>query len=243
LALVGLCGYAGSAMACPAVPGAWSAAPVGGGASALAFVAGGYDATACRMQSTLANNGAAHAQVQDNSPTAETRYRAQFIFDPANLSGANGTNQAVIFLGNAAALHNGTLSPVKVTFAGTGGGTTTSGKKVFISAGCEGAGGFCSSTVTLPNQTGPNRIEFDLVIGASGTGALRYWVNNASDTGMTDAIPLGTIPVTGGNAGWVGVETAFLGMTSPSTNYRTANSGLSAFFDQFDSRRQTFIGH
>jgi len=246
LALIGLCGYAGSAMACPAGPdiangGAWSAVSIGGGASAASITTPGYDGSNCKLQSALGNNGAAHAQVRDDTPANEPRYRAQFVFDPTNLSGANGTNQAVVFLGNAAALHNTTLSPVKITFGGTGGGSTTTGKKVFISAGCEAAGGFCSTSVTLPNQTGPNRIEFDLTIGASGT--LRYWVNDAATTGLSDATPTGSITVTGGNAGWVGVETAYLGMTSPSSNYRTVNTGANAFFDQFDSRRQTFIGH
>jgi len=32
-------------------------------------------------------------------------------------------------------------------------------------------------------------------------------------------------------------------MTSPSTLYHTNNTDAAAFFDEFDSRRQTFIGN
>lgn len=245
LALVGLCGYAGSAMAtCPAGPdqangGAWSALNVGGGTSSATVVTGGYDGTECKLQSQVANNGAARASVRDDSPANETRYRAQFIFDPSALSGANGANQATIFLANAQAAHNTVLNLVKITFAGSGGGSTSSGKKLFIAAACE-TGGICSTQVPLPNQTGPNRIEVDLTVGASG--ALRYWVNDAATTGITEASGV-TLALTGGNAGWVGVKQAYLGVASPSVSYRGTNAGVNAWFDQFDSRRQTFIGH
>lgn len=250
LALVGLCGYAGSALAvCPVGPdtghgGAWSAALVGGGTSAISIVTPGYDASACKLQVSLGNNGIAHAQVRDDSPATEVRYRAQFIFDPANLSGANGTNQAPIFLVNAAAPNGGTLSIAKVTFAGSGGGSVTAGKRLFIAAADQGvAGGFTTVALPIVTQTGPNRIEIDLKIGAAGIGQLRYWVNDAATTGLLDTAPTGTIALTSGNTGWVGVKTAFLGLTSPTLNYRAVNVGTNAWFDQFDSRRQTFIGH
>src|SRR5690606_194556 len=85
MAVLGLVGFgaAGAAMAqCPAslVP-PWTATNIGGGASAASSVTGGYDTTACRLQSTLGNSGAARAQVRDDTPANETRYRAQFIFD------------------------------------------------------------------------------------------------------------------------------------------------------------------
>ncbi len=106
----------------------------------------------------------------------------------------------------------------------------------------------CQTAVNLPNQTGPNRIEFDLTVGANGVGALRYWVNDAATTGLTDGAGI-PITITGGNAGWVGVKTVFMGMTTPTLNFRSAVAGNGqnvdkvVFFDQFDSRRQTFIGH
>jgi hypothetical protein len=38
------------------------------------------------------------------------------------------------------------------------------------------------------------------------------------------------------------VDTAFLGMAGPTPGYVTSSNGIAVGFDQFDSRRQTFIG-
>jgi len=241
LALFGLAGFAfaGSAMAqCPAsLSPPWSATNIGGGTSAASSVTGGYSSTACRLQSSLGNSGAARAQVRDDTPANETRYRAQFIFDPVSLSGAGGTNQADIFLANAPAAFNGLLRLVKIQYAGSGAGT----KRVIFTVACNNGGtNTCSLPQDLPVQAGPNRIEFDLTVGAGGT--FRYWVTPLA-TVTSDGSPTNSITVTGGNAGWVGVDQAYLGLASPSAAYRTVNTGLNGFFDQFDSRRQTFIGN
>jgi hypothetical protein len=251
LALVGLCGYAGSAMAvCPAGPavadgGAWTQKYINGGTSAMSIVTPGDDGSECRLQVSLGNNGGAQAQVMDDTPADEPHYRAQFVLDATNLSGANGGSQAAIFGANASAAHAGVLTMVKINFSGSGGGSTTAGKRVIIRAACEGGtGGTCGSPAfTLPNQTGANRIEIDLVKGADGVGTLRYWITDAAGSAGSDASPTGTITLTGGNDGWAGVDKAFLGMASPTTAYRSVNTDTTAFFDQFDSRRTTFIGH
>jgi hypothetical protein len=221
---------------------AWSAPSFGGGDSNVHVVAGGYDGSACKMAVNLGDNGAAHGQVRDDSPNNETRYRAQFIFDPTNLNSTNGTNQAIIFLANSAAFYQNRLALVKILYSGG------ASKRVAIIGACDNAPtqNQCQTILTLPNQTGPNRIEVDLTVGANGVGALRYWVNDAATTGLLDASGI-SIPITGGNAGWVGVKTVFLGMTSPTLNFRSVGAGNNVdkvvFFDQFDSRRQTFIGH
>lgn len=250
LALVGLCGYAGSALAvCPGGPavadgGAWTQKFVNGGTSALSIQTPGLDGSECRLQASLGNNGGAQAQVMDDTPADEPHYRSQFLFDAGGLTGANGGSQAAIFGANASAVHAGVLTVVRINFSGSGGGSTSSGKRILIRTACEGgAGGTCGSApITLPNQTGANRIEFDLQIGADGVGALRYWVTDASASGGTDATPTGSITVTGGNDGWGGVDKAFLGLVSPTTAYRSVNTDANASFDRFDSRRQTFIG-
>ncbi|HNR91228.1 MAG TPA: hypothetical protein PKO41_02270 [Dokdonella sp.] len=240
LAVLGLVGFAaaGAAMAqCPAslVP-PWSALNVGGGTSAASSVSGGYAGTQCRLSSALGNNGAARAQVRDDTPANEARYRAQFIFDPTSMSGTNGTNQADIFLANAPAAFNGLLRLVQIKFSGSGAGT----KRIVINAACNNGGtNVCSVPVDLPVQGGPNRIEIDLTVGAGGS--LRYWVSNLA-TSTSDGSPTGTLSLTGGNAGWVGVDQAYLGLASPTANYRTINAAGVGYFDQFDSRRQTFIG-
>jgi hypothetical protein len=79
-----------------------------------------------------------------------------------------------------------------------------------------------------------NVVEFDLQIGAAGSIAL--WVNNNNEASPT--VPAQTVD----NAAAVGIDTAFLGLASPSPQYVTAFAGTAVGFDQFDSRRQTFIG-
>lgn len=233
---LGALAFASSAFAqCPSSPvPPWSATNVGGGASAIAITSPGYDGTQCKMTSALGNSGAARAQVRDDTPSNEPRYRAQFLFDPAALSGAGGSNQAVIFIANAENPVSGNLAIVRVVYAGSGGGT----KRLLFVAAC--GAGLCQAPVDLPVQGGPNRVEFDLTVGASGT--LRYWVT-APGTATNDGSPTGTVAITGGNAAFVGVNQAFLGLTSPSAAYRNVNTGAIAGFDEFDSRRQTFIGN
>lgn len=248
LALVGMFGYVGSAMAaCPAGPttaegGAWTSKFVAGGSSSMSIATPGLDGSECKLRVSLGNNGLAQSQVMDDTPANEPRYRAQFLFDAGALTGANGASQAVVFAGNAPAVHGGLLQMVKISFTGSGGGTTTAGKRIIIRTACEsGAGSLCGSApITLPNQTGVNRIEFDLVVGASGT--FRYWVTDGAAAGGSDASPTGTIVVNGGNAGWTGVDKAYMGLSAPTAAYRSVNTDANAFFDRFDSRRQTFIG-
>lgn len=248
LALVGTFGYVGAASAvCPTDPaqaggGAWTNKFVNGGTSALAINTPGYDGSECKLESALGNNGGAQAQVMDDSPSDEPSYRAQFIIDAGALSGANGGSQAMVFAANPAAAHSGILQLVKVVFGGSGGGGATSGKKITFRVACEGGpGAVCGSApVTLPNQTGPNRVEIALTVGSTGT--FRYWVNDAATTGITEASGT-SVTLTGGNAGWIGVDKALLGLASPTTAYRSVNTDAKAYFDQFDSRRTTFIGH
>ena len=91
----------------------------------------------------------------------------------------------------------------------------------------------------LATQLGVNRIEFDLVQGASAT--FKYWVS-AEATATSEGSPTGTATVN--NTAWSGVTQASLGMFSASNGYRS-NLGASQhlYVDQFDSRRSTFIGH
>ncbi|MBL0221474.1 MAG: hypothetical protein IPQ17_01650 [Xanthomonadales bacterium] len=46
------------------------------------------------------------------------------------------------------------------------------------------------------------------------------------------------------NTGWTGVDQVALGFSTANTFYRQNFTNTSCvYFDQFDSRRQTFIGH
>ena len=150
----------------------------------------------------MGTSGASRAQVRDDTPANEARYRAQFILDPSALSGAGGTNQADVFLANAPAAFNGLLRLVQAKYLGAGAGT----KRVQLIAACyNGGSSKCLGNVeTLANQSCPNRIEFDLTVGASGT--LKYWISDATGPAPLETATTGTVTITGGNAGWVGVD-------------------------------------
>ncbi|OJY96414.1 MAG: hypothetical protein BGP25_14675 [Lysobacterales bacterium 63-13] len=94
--------------------------------------------------------------------------------------------------------------------------------------------------IPLPNQAGANRVEIDLVTGAAAT--MKYWVTNASAS-TTEGAPTGTFTNLA-NTGWTGVDQVALGFSTANTFYRQNFTNTSyVYFDQFDSRRQTFIGH
>lgn len=242
MAVLGLVGFgaAGAAMAqCPAslVP-PWSQQLLLQGV--VGSVTGGYDTTACRLRAALNQNGspAAKAGVLDQTPANETRYRAQFIVDASGVTLTAANRAATIFnvIGGTAA-PGGSNNMVQTFLRGDG---TGSSLRMLVGDTAQPSL-YRTVDVALPNQAGANRVEIDLVVGA-GTGSMRYWVNNVSAT-TSDASPLGTVSGLA-NSAWTGVDQAVLGLAGASTfwrqNFTNANF---IYFDQFDSRRQTFIGH
>lgn len=230
LALIGLCGYAGSALAvCPAGPaiaqgGAWTAAPAFQGTSTI--VTPGYVSTECRLASTI-NAGAssvAFATVEDDSPTAEPRYRASFVIDLDAQTSPSITKSSTAFTASS------TTSGPGITLGLFG--SSNAWFLSYIVPDANQASGVTSGSVAL--AAGENHVEFDLQIGAAGS--LTLWVNNNVEGTPTVA------PIAINNAGVTGVDTAFLGLAGPSQGFVTSYGGVGVGFDQFDSRRSTFIG-
>lgn len=251
LALVGAFGFAGSAMAqnCPGGPttaegGAWSGKTQTQGA--VSIVATGLESTpsACKLQAVY-NAGAgsfASANVRDDSPQNETRYRAQFLINADGISNLGSFAATTVFSIQSAA-----------AFPATGG--TTRILQLTVSGGAAGAKklNVVTSNAGQPNDiitgntdltAGTNRIEIEWKAASSPTatdGYVKLWVNNT-----TEATPT-TINSTSDfaaltNGGWVGVKTAYLGLAAPNGPFRQNNVGQNTFFDAFDSRRTTFIG-
>lgn len=230
LALVGLCGYAGSALAvCPAGPaiaqgGAWSNVTQFQGTATIGTP--GLVTTECDLRSVInvGAGGTAAAAVEDDSPVAEQRYRAQFT----------------VKLDGLAAPTQNTLSTVMNSISDTTG--------TGITLGIFGQGGQWFLSYIVPNASdvsgiysgatplaaGENRVEFDLVVNASGS--LKVWINN-----NVEATPTITSPVIN-NASVAGIDTTYLGLGAPTPQFVAAYAGMAAEFDQFDSRRTTFIG-
>jgi hypothetical protein len=118
----------------------------------------------------------------------------------------------------------------------------------FFVADAAQSSGFKTITQALPaSASGHYYVEFDMEQGTAGQcttlpisgGCFRYWVT-AEGTASTDAAPTGTYAPN--NSGWSGVTQANLGRYSTTANFRTNTVGQAFLVDEFDSRRQTFIG-
>lgn len=242
IALVGLCGFAGSAMAaCPAGPttaegGAWtSKAVLPPSTSALAIASPGLDATECRLDSSLGPSISAAATVRYDHAASEPSYRFQFLVDNTNLSAFSATDNVVLFQAPATTTANGFNRLLRVSLVAGPAGA----KRVKFFAQCSAAGFICQSTYATDLLPGVNRIEGKLTVGAGAAGTLTYWVNAAA--GTTEPAASGSIANLD-NAAWGGVSAASLGLAAPSAAYKNNHATQVVSFDRFDSRRQTYIG-
>jgi hypothetical protein len=238
LAVLGLVGFgaAGAAMAqCPTSlsPTPWSATYNVGGT--VASVAPGYATTACKMNASLTVNlGSAGAFVRDDTPAAEGRYRAQFLINVDNLTGLTTTQSVRVFAALTDTPALGVPELVKLTVFGNISGTT---KSLGILTACNsGIGGFCATSTPLTGAgDGVYRVEIDWTKGAAG--GVKVWVNN-----NVEGTPSTSLTVD--NTSWTGgVDSAALGLSQAAPGFRSAQLNKIVFFDQFDSRRQTFIGN
>lgn len=232
LALAAL-GFASTSFAqCPAsaVP-PWTAQSIVGGA--VSITASGFDGTACKMNARLtANLGSATGFVRDDTPAGESRYRAQFFMNADALTGQNFSQPVRVFAATTEAPSAGVPDVVSLTIFGNAAGTS---RTLGISTACStDPSGRCSTSTPLTGgAAGVHRIEIDWQKGA--TGSLRVWVNST-----TEGSPTSTLNVN--NAAWGGVDAAALGLAQASPGFRAAQLNRDVLFDEFDSRRQTFIG-
>ncbi|MCU7375994.1 hypothetical protein [Tahibacter amnicola] len=232
--------YAGSAFAqCAASfvqpTGAWSGSQVIGG-GAFSINAPGLGGTGCKVNFRY-NAGAgalASAIARDDSPTAEGRYRSRFKINASAITGLSGLQKTQLFTANsntAFPAAGGSLQVLRISLIPGGANGTVS----VVAATNDPANGYVSLPFTAPLAAGENTIETEVVIGGAGTGKVNVWVNNA-----TAGTPTGTINVN--NSGWVGIDTALLGLADSTPPFRTTQAGRDIAFDEFDSRRSTFIG-
>jgi hypothetical protein len=225
LALLGLAGYAGSAVAgCPSSPvPPWTSANQFQGVVAIS--APGLDGSACHMDSQVSTgaSGFATAQVEDDTPASEPRYRAAFMINTDALTSPTLLTTASVFTASSSAGGGVTL----YVFSGGSGWLLS----YFVTDSSQPSGYLSGSTALT---AGANHVEFDLQIGASGS--FTAWVNNNDPNNPT--VPAATV----NNASITGIDTAYLGLAAPSDAFVGSYAGVNAQFDAFDSRRQTFIG-
>lgn len=223
-------GFASSAFAqCPTGPvPPWSSQSALGGTVAIA--AGGFDTTACRMDATLTQSlPGINAFVRDNTPATEPRYRAQFIINVDTLT-SNSIQTVKVFGATTEATHLDITDVVRLSVAGNAAGTQ---RLLGVFTVCEGLPGNIS-TLSIPLTAGENVVEIDWQNGAAGT--LDVWVNNSDEANPTDSISCD-------NEGWAGVDFSTLGLAAPSPGFRATQLNRTIGFDEFDSRRNTFIGN
>ena len=261
LATLGLGGLvmAGSAFAaCPTLStntgnstpgggGAWSSQSVGGGGY-MNITGAGLAGTSCALYVNVGATPLANVKafVSDTSPQNESRYRARFYFDVSALTLSLANYQTRIFnaFANSAP---GSFNTDEVRILLVGGATPS---LRFYVADAGQSSGFASFQQSLPSSaSGHYYVEFDLTNGAGSSsavscaggaaGCFRYWVT-AEGTASSDGSPAGTYSAN--NGGWSGIKQANLGLFSVSTNFRSNNLSKNFAVDEFDSRRQTFIG-
>lgn len=258
LALAGL-GMAGSAFAvCPTLTtntansspgggGAWSSQTVGGGGF-LDITAPGLNGTGCNLVANIGATPVANvkANVNDFSPVDEPHFRARWYFDISalTLTLANFQTEMYNAFANTAP---GTFNTDEIKVFIIGGGTPALRFRI---ADAAQPSGFKTITQTLPaSASGHYYVEIDITQGAGSSsavacnhldaGCFRYWVT-PEGTSSSDASPTGTYSAS--NAGWSGITQANLGLYSTSANFRTNNLSKNLAVDEYDSRRETFIG-
>jgi uncharacterized protein YjiK len=193
---------------------AWSASVTDGGdlsASTAAKLAGNYG-----MQAVIDDNVAIF--VTDDTPSAESRYRARFYFDPNSITMVNG-DVHFIFYG-----YSGSSTAVlRVQFRRSSGGY-----QIRAALRDDGSTWFNTSWLNINDAVHNVELDWQAATGAgANNGHLTVWLDGAqqanlttvdNDTRRIDRARLGA--VAGIDAGTRGTY----------------------YFDAFESRRQTFIG-
>jgi hypothetical protein len=212
----------------------------------------GLNGTSCSMASsfniaTLPGSNGAQAIVYDNSPQLEQTYRFRFYIDPTNIAANLSTTKTVYIFQALSTSPHGSVTPtnrvVAMELLGQGGNVTLA-TLAGCSSGDNQVGNLCRATnnLTLPSPfTNGIRVEGQVTIGTAGTGKVNVWIGSNVNPASPDA----TINVDNsawGTANTDGVKQAAMGLFGTTPVFRSNNNNQTVLFDEFDSRRQTFIG-
>jgi hypothetical protein len=190
--------------------------------------------TTCGLAVTTSvqNTGAQKHYVQDNSPASEQRYRAAFCIDPNGVTmPTSGTYRRLKLhmaqCGNGAGCQNYDILQMKLQNVTAGDYSL----KTFVrDLNTATAGNKKKFTIDIPDS-GPSRIEYDLDLA---NGTLKVWVNATAESDPP------AFNFTGLDlSAWAGVNQARLGFMDKGINI---TPGQTYYLDEFESRRQTFIG-
>ena len=180
--------------------------------SSSAALVGSYS-----LRAVIDDNNAIY--VTDDSPNAETRYRARFYFDPNTIT-MSSSNDYHIFYG-----YSGTSTPVlRITIH-------HSGTSYQLQAALRNDSSNWTNSAWVNISDAPHYIELDWrasTASGANNGSLTFWIDGGNpranltgvdnDTRRIDRIRLGAVS---------GINTSTRGTT---------------YFDAFESREQTYIG-
>jgi len=189
--------------------------------------------TDCGLDNEISNqNGGQSVRhyTQDGSPNQETRYRAAFCLDPNSLPMATtGSNRRVkIQQAQCTTCENSDVVQIKFESVVP----SEYRLDLFVRQDNNGSPAQNKSRHFVDIPDAPTRIEYDVDLTA---GTFKLWVNatSESDTPAVDLTGLDT------SVKWPYITRARLGNMDKSNN---AGIGSSFYLDEFESRRQTFIG-
>lgn len=191
-------------------------------------------ATSCGITIGVSHSGKSF--VADTNPNNEQRYRVRMYVDPNSASiPTSGTDRRIKFhnaqcTSGAPACQN--TGVVQFKLENTAGGYNIVGfvRDLNSSGNAQTGVGF-KNKFDVPLSDAPNAIEYDLDMAA---GTFKLWVDATSESD-----PL-TVDLSGLDlSAWEGIHEARLGMVNTPVNIATSES---VFVDEFESRRQTFIG-
>jgi hypothetical protein len=233
LALLGLAGYAGSAVAgCPtSLSPPWTSALTGPGFGGTAVsLAPGLEPTPSACSLNLSFDGTATVftlvGVVDGTPANETSYRFRFYIDATAIGTLGSFDSVTVFSANSAAASDGFQNILRILLQGS---TIAVG-----AADHSNPGGSFITTGSAPLSSAVHTVEGQITIGSPGT--VKIWIDATAESDPT------AISLTPVNDGWVGVDIAALGLATPQGAPLQSQAGRVLKVDAFDSRRTTFIG-
>jgi hypothetical protein len=150
--------------------------------------------------------------VRNDSPTAESRYRARFYFNPNSISMATGDNITLL-----QALNAGGTIVLSIQF-----NRSSTGYQLRVRSYDSGLAAFVNTPyITISNAV--HTVEIDW----GNDGHLTFWIDGVQQANLT-----------GINSGIYTIETVRLG----APNMSISGTSGSFYIDAFESRRFTFIG-
>lgn len=216
-------------------------------AGALTVTAGSAAAgTDCGLEVTILGTRDRNF-VQDTNPAGEQRYRARFYIDPngVNLPTSGANRQPKFHIAQCTAGAPPCQSNGIVQFKLQNRATEGYVLNGYVAGDDTTVDQVRRFRIDIPD-TGATSIEYDVDFTA---GTFKLWMNASaeSDPFATNLLTGNPIDESGliftgidGQAGWSGgVSRARLGSTSSPNNWP---EGEAIYIDEFESRRQTFIG-